>query len=125
MADLLLLGLTRSKTKEWVTAHKISLLILVKCYVDTNNDNKHSVDIKAQREFSYSMLKWIQSPDIELKELLPQVEAISEEFFQALQNKLGEIQVSGLSSLVEFFQTLDKLLESNDGEANVHKSSII
>ncbi|XP_070532734.1 anaphase-promoting complex subunit 5-like [Ptychodera flava] len=120
MADLF-----GNKQGEWVTPHKISLLMLVKVYVDseTGQCGKHGVLV--QRKFAYAMLKWIQNPDVELKELMPEVQEISEDIHKNLNDRLDEVYANGLSTLIDFFQSLDKLLESIDGEPVIHRSSII
>ncbi|XP_077987048.1 anaphase-promoting complex subunit 5-like [Glandiceps talaboti] len=118
-------SLAGNKSREWVTPHKISMLVLLRAYIENGRADNGQQTVEVQRKFAHAMLKWIQSPDIEVKQLLSGVLEISEMIHQIVEQRLEEMQKKGLSSLVEFFQSLDKLLESIDGEPDIHRSSFI
>ncbi|XP_072015679.1 anaphase-promoting complex subunit 5-like isoform X2 [Amphiura filiformis] len=126
-------GMTRPK--EWITPHKVSMLILILEYAEKEKKKKGAAsvtaeigegwDLKVSRKFCRAMLSWIQMPDVELLQLLPKVRDISEELCQILIKRLHGMVSTGISSLANFFQSLEQLLDSNNGEASLHRHSIL
>ncbi|XP_022084224.1 anaphase-promoting complex subunit 5-like [Acanthaster planci] len=81
--------------------------------------------VVVKRNFAKSMLKWIQSSDMEFQDLLMKVKEIDEELSKDLLETLSSINTSGLSALADFIQSLHKLLDSNNGQSPVHRHSIL
>ncbi|XP_071802629.1 anaphase-promoting complex subunit 5-like [Asterias amurensis] len=81
--------------------------------------------VMVSRNFALSMLKWIQSSDMEFQDLLMGVKEIDEELSKDLVEMLSSINTSGLSALADFIQSLDKLLDSNNGQSPVHRHSVL
>ncbi|XP_063966516.1 anaphase-promoting complex subunit 5-like [Lytechinus pictus] len=112
-----------------VTPHKISLLILIYEYSNYGKSAKLSGRKKwnprVSRNFARSVLEWIQGSDMEYDEFVTKVKVIHPELDLAFKECLREITTSSLSSMDEFFSSLNKLLDSSNGEAPVHRQSII
>ncbi|XP_038046121.1 anaphase-promoting complex subunit 5-like [Patiria miniata] len=81
--------------------------------------------VAVKRNFARSMLKWIQSSDMEFQDLMIKVKEIDEELSKDLVETLSSINTSGLSALADFVLSLHKLLDSNNGQSPVHRHSIL
>eukprot|EP00057_Strongylocentrotus_purpuratus_P021042 XP_011675516.1 PREDICTED: anaphase-promoting complex subunit 5 isoform X2 [Strongylocentrotus purpuratus] len=112
-----------------VTPHKISLLILIYEYSNYGKSAKLSGRKKwnprVSRNFARSVLEWIQGSDMEYDEFITKIRDIHPELETAFKECLRETTTSSLSSMDEFFSSLNKLLDSSNGEAPVHRQSII
>ncbi|XP_035670806.1 anaphase-promoting complex subunit 5-like [Branchiostoma floridae] len=120
--------------REWVTPHKISLLILISEYVQSKAERSQGITdvftktllfgVRLQRNFSLALLKWIQSPDETLADLRREVEKLAEgdpstaeTVVGWLDNKLKEMAQDGLMVLTDFMQSLEQLFNlSAEGE---------
>lgn len=54
-------GMTRPK--EWITPHKVSLLILILEYAEKEKTGDEGWDLRVSRKFSRALLTWIQVHD--------------------------------------------------------------
>ncbi|XP_072176795.1 anaphase-promoting complex subunit 5-like [Diadema setosum] len=117
------------RPREMVTPHKISLLILVFEYSNYGKQaqisGKRKWDPRVSRNFARSVLGWIQGSDIEHDEFITKVKGIHLDLATSLSACLSEIVGGSLASLSDFFCSLNKLLDSSNGEAPVHRHSII
>lgn len=135
-------GLPMKKpARDHVSAHRIALLALIKEFCIVKNKNRSVGDQKPEdnsdyweqtnqqkRDFAISVLKYIQNPDVELKELLSSVEPIMHpKTYEQFLKGLKELRDSGVASIMDFLQSLDVLLvePQPNKTAIVQKSSVL
>ncbi|KAG8201693.1 hypothetical protein JTE90_012757 [Oedothorax gibbosus] len=131
--------------QNYVTAHKISLLVLIKEFCSVRQQNLENRIIKAtdevswkhtnqqNRDFGSTIIKLIQNPDIDLQSLLnilhPSIQAIQvhPRTYQLFIDRLNNIRENGIAALLDFFSTLDSLLveAQTPNQPVVHKSSVL
>ncbi|GFS47616.1 anaphase-promoting complex subunit 5 [Nephila pilipes] len=126
-------------TRDYVTPHKISLLVLIKefCTVRQHSLQKRPLQkveeiswehtVKQNRDFHTTMLKLIQNPDMDLKRLINIIHPIMHpRTYQNLIERLHKLRKNGISVIMDYIVTLDSLLvEPAPVNALLHKSSVI
>lgn len=130
----------KKQLKETVSPHKLALLVLIKEFCTkhkqvvqnrsaaTRDEKTPKEDSKQQlRGFSINTLRFIQSPDVELKQLLRCIKnAMQPGFDEIFAGKLKDLCEQGVAGLLEFIQSLDVLmLEPILPGPVVQKSSVL
>lgn len=94
---------------------------------DGASDAAKEYSKKQLRSFSINTLRFIQSPDVELKQLTACVkDAMTLGFYELFVGKLAELYEQGVSGLLEFILSLDILMvEPTLPSPVVHKSSVL
>lgn len=136
---------SKKPARDHVSAHRIALLALIKEFCMVKNKNRTKSEQKdkenpkteekecwvqtnrQKRDFAISVLKYIQNPDVELKELLKSVLPIMHpKTYEQFLKGLKELRDSGVASIMDFLQSLEVLLvEPQNDKAIVHKSSVL
>lgn len=125
--DLLRFGLAGKinlTSKEQVTPHKISLLVLIFEYCELKRKQnqpfifgqnplppEERISENEKRDFMTLILKLLQSPDLTLKELLSQTQHILKpKMFDEFMDRLKEFYEEDVLPLMDFFQELHRML---------------
>ncbi|GFQ73187.1 anaphase-promoting complex subunit 5 [Trichonephila clavata] len=125
--------------RDYVTPHKISLLVLVKefCSVRQHSQTKRSLqkaeeiswehNVKQNRDFHCTLLKLIQNPDMDLKRLMNIIHPVLHpKTYRSFIERLHNLRKNGISVIMDYIVTLDTLLvEPAPLIALIHKGSVI
>ncbi|GBM09638.1 Anaphase-promoting complex subunit 5 [Araneus ventricosus] len=125
--------------RDYVTPHKISLLVLIKefCSVRQHSLQKRPLQkieditwehtIKQNRDFHSTMLKLIQNPDMDLKRLINIIHpVIHPRTYQIFVERLHKLRKNGIAAIMDYIATLDSLLvEPAPVLAVIQKSSVL
>ncbi|KFM66641.1 Anaphase-promoting complex subunit 5, partial [Stegodyphus mimosarum] len=110
-------------SRDYVTAHKISLLALIKefCYVRQRtllkpvdakiDDSAWDHSFRQDRDFASTMLKLIQNPDMDLKRLINIIHPVMHsKTYQLFIDRLQKLRKNGVAAIMDYIGTLDSLL---------------
>ncbi|XP_055939873.1 anaphase-promoting complex subunit 5-like [Argiope bruennichi] len=125
--------------RDYVTPHKISLLVLIKefCSVRQHSLQKRPLQkieeiswehtVKQNRDFHSTMLKLIQNPDMDLKRLINIIHpVIHPKTYQIFIERLHKLRKNGIAAIMDYIATLDSLLvEPAPVLAVIQKSSVL
>lgn len=118
------LGKMNLTSKEQVTPHKISLLVLIYEYCELKKkqnqpfifgqnvlDPEERISENEKRDFMTLILKLLQSPDLSLRDLLDQTQSILKpKIFDEFTDRLKEFYEEDILPLTDFFQELHRML---------------
>ncbi|KAJ8038977.1 Anaphase-promoting complex subunit 5 [Holothuria leucospilota] len=129
---------TKNSSQVQITPHKISILIVIQSFserdksqppkppgfgVETSKDVRWSV--RERRQFAKAALSWVQGFDEDFASFSGKVQNISCFLSDLLNKRLADISNSEPLKLADFFESLTKLLDSRNGEAPLHRQSIL
>lgn len=110
-------------SRDYVTAHKISLLVLVKEFCAVRHRILHKRlnsrpdecfwehTNQQNRDFASTMLKLIQNPDMDLKRLINIIHPIMHpKTYQVFIDRLQNLKENGVAAIMDYIATLDSLL---------------
>ncbi|KAM7434149.1 Anaphase-promoting complex subunit 5 [Porites harrisoni] len=114
---------TRSR-KDWLSPHKVSLLILVKYISSSDDEQEDYLDClrRSRHKLSLLLLEFFEAPDFELSEMCKHIKAVDVDLQSLLLKSLKGLAEDGVSGISEFFQSLEKLLTGQ--EPALHKKSL-
>ncbi|CAH3017657.1 unnamed protein product [Porites evermanni] len=114
---------TRSR-KDWLSPHKVSLLILIKYISSSDDEQEDYLDClrRSRHKLSLLLLEFFEAPDFELSEMCKHIKAVDVDLQSLLLKSLKGLAEDGVSGISEFFQSLEKLLTGQ--EPALHKKSL-
>ncbi|XP_054724670.1 anaphase-promoting complex subunit 5-like [Uloborus diversus] len=125
-------------SRDYVTPHKISLLVLIKefCVVRHRSLHKRAIPRDENlwehtnlhnRHFASTMLKLIQNPDMDLKQLNNILHPILHpKTYEVFISRLQKLSKNGVAAIMDYIATLDSLLvEPAPVLPIVQKSSVL
>lgn len=124
----------KSTSKDHVSGHKLALLVLVReyCRVKTRQHCEHDSDMWSHtnrqcRDFSVTVLKLLQSPDMSLSQLMERVKGILHpRTFDLFTGALKTLHEGGVAGVMDYVPQLDNLLSDPEvTPAVLHKSSVL
>lgn len=110
--------------KDWVSPHKVSLLIFIKLMGSTDEEDEEDLECmkRCRYKLSLLLLELFETPDLELNELCKRLTAVDVGLKDLLLKSLQNCVKTGVSGLSEFFQSLEDLLTGQ--EPALHKKSL-
>ncbi|KAL9988516.1 hypothetical protein ACROYT_G002971 [Oculina patagonica] len=110
--------------KDWVSPHKVSLLILIKHLSSTDEEHEEYSDCigRCRQQLSLLLLEFFEAPDLELTELCKRLKTVDVSLPDLLVKSLHSFVENGVSGFSEFFQSLENLLTGQ--EPALHKKSL-
>ncbi|KAG1652562.1 Anaphase-promoting complex subunit 5 [Nymphon striatum] len=121
--------------QEFVLPHKVAILVLIKAFCEVKGKSRNADEIideswvqtsQQLRNFSITLLKLIQGPAIDLKDLDSLIKPILlPKTYELFINRLNELKEGGIAILMDFIQSLEILMiDPQFPIPLVHKSSI-
>ncbi|XP_074624206.1 anaphase-promoting complex subunit 5-like [Acropora palmata] len=112
--------------KDWVSPHKVSLLILVKYISSRTTEEEHEIYADClticRDKLSLLLLEFFEAPDLNLCQLSQQLKIVDVRLPGLVIKSLHVLLENGISGISEFFESLEKLLAGQ--EPSLHKKSL-
>ncbi|XP_071820415.1 anaphase-promoting complex subunit 5-like [Apostichopus japonicus] len=130
----------RTSGRAQISPHMVSVLIAIKSFSERDRPHPPKLTIGSEstpvpayvrwsvlerRHFAKAALSWVQGFDEDHKTFETKVRKISSVLSDLLTQRLKDITESEPLKLADFFESMAKLLDSRNGEAPLHRQSIL
>ncbi|KAK7099099.1 anaphase-promoting complex subunit 5-like [Littorina saxatilis] len=123
--------------KEQLTPHKLSLLVLIAEYHDSQkftpgiddeeeNADSYTLSESERRQVMTMLLDLLQSPDLDLSELKVRLmPALHPTMMEKFEDRLEDFKTDKDAAVVDFIETLGSMVMNEENDCTIHRASVV